>query len=143
MKIAIVGGGLAGIAAAHALLAQSRPVEVHLLEATGRYGGRALTDSTSIPGFAFDKGAQYIQDPGINPLTDLARELGFVTIEEDARYLLRVEKHGVWQDLRTTTPDVQAVVNDIQESYDTARTQANVIVAPKPRLDTQAEWFGQ
>jgi monoamine oxidase len=143
MKIAIVGGGLAGIAAAHALLAQNGQVEVHLLEATGRYGGRALTDNTSIPGFAFDKGAQYIQDPGINPLTDLARELGFVTIEENARYMLRVEKDGIWQDLPTTTPDVQAVVSRIQKSYDQASMQPNVIVAPKPRLDTQAEWFGQ
>ncbi len=56
MKVAIVGGGLAGIAAAHTLLGDARVSEVHLLEAAGGYGGRASTDSTSIPGFAFDKG---------------------------------------------------------------------------------------
>jgi monoamine oxidase len=143
MKIAIVGGGLAGIVAAHAVLKKNRQVEVHLLEATGRYGGRALTDSTSIPGFAFDKGAQYIQDPGINPLTKLAEKLGFVTIEENASYMLRVERDDVWQDLPTTTPDVQRIVENIQDSYDEASAQANVIVARKPRLDTQAELFGQ
>lgn len=143
MKIAIVGGGLAGIAAAHALLEKNQQVEVHLLEATGGYGGRALTDSTSIPGFAFDKGAQYIQDPGINPLTNLARKLGFVTIEENASYMLRVERDDVWEDLPTTTPDVQSIVKFIQDSYDESSVQANVIVAPKPRLDTQDELFGQ
>ncbi|MFL9874878.1 flavin monoamine oxidase family protein [Paraburkholderia megapolitana] len=142
MKVAIIGGGLAGIAAAYTLLEDSRVTEVHLLEATGKYGGRARTDTTSIPGFAFDKGAQYIQDPDINPLTQIAKALGFDTVEEDAKYLLRVDTDQGWKDESTTTPPVQAVVVRIQKSYDSAKEQPNVIVSEKPGKTDDVELFG-
>jgi len=142
MKVAIVGGGLAGIAAAHTLLGDAGVSEVHLLEARGGYGGRARTDSTSIPGFAFDMGAQYIQDPTTNPLTEIAKDLRFETVEEDASYELRVDEDGTWKDVDTTDPEVQAVVDSIRASYRVARTQPNVVVAAKPRFDTQVEMFG-
>jgi len=142
MKVAIIGGGLAGIAAAYTLLDDDRVQKVHLFEASGRYGGRARTDTTSIPGFAFDMGAQYIQDPTINPLTAIAKELGFTTIEEDAEYKLRVERDGQWVDRKTTTRAVQNVVDEIQASYDKAAEKPNVIVARKPRVDSDPELFG-
>lgn len=142
MKIAIIGGGLAGIAAAYTLLADPKVTEVHLLEATGRYGGRARTDTTSIPGFAFDMGAQYIQDPGINPLTQIAEVLGFETVEEDAEYLLRVDTGHGWVDRPVYEPDVQAVVEKIQNSYDIAREKPNVIVSAKPDKIDNTELFG-
>jgi monoamine oxidase len=142
MKVAIVGGGLAGIAAAHTLLGDARVAEVHLLEAAGGYGGRASTDSTSIPGFAFDKGAQYIQDPTTNPLTDIAKDLRFETVKEEDLYELRVDEDGVWADVDTDTPEVQDVVDAIQRFYDAAKSQPNVVVAAKPRFDTQVEMFG-
>ncbi|MGN6668994.1 MAG: flavin monoamine oxidase family protein, partial [Trinickia sp.] len=134
--------GLAGIAAAYTLLDDHRVDKVHLFEASGRYGGRARTDKTSIPGFAFDMGAQYIQDPSINPLTAIANELEFETIEEDALYELRVEDDGQWVDLPTTTPEVQDVVDDIQESYDKAAQYPNAVVARKPRVDKEQELLG-
>jgi monoamine oxidase len=142
MKVAIVGGGLAGIAAAYTLLGDPSVTEVHLLEADGGYGGRALTDTTSIPDFAFDMGAQYIQDPTLNPLTEIAKALGFETIQEVDSYMLRVNMDGKWKDVDPTTADVQDVVNGIQKSYDVAKTQPNVIVAKKPSFDTQVEMFG-
>ncbi len=142
MKVAIIGGGLAGIAAAYALLDGDRACKVHLFEANGRYGGRARTDATSIPGFAFDMGAQYIQDPTINPLTSIANELGFETIEEDAEYMLRVEEDSQWVDEKTTTPPVQNVVDEIQASYDKAAKRPNVVVARMPRVDNDPELFG-
>jgi monoamine oxidase len=142
MKVAIVGGGLAGIAAAHTLLADVRVTEVHLLEASGRYGGRACTDSQSIPGFAFDMGAQYIQDPSINPLTAIAKRLGFLTIPEDADYQLRVEAESGWTDEPVNTPSVQAEVDAIQDSFDSASQRPNVIVAPKPAAKTDVALFG-
>lgn len=142
MKVAIIGGGLAGISAAHKLLASSKVTEVHLLEAAGGYGGRARTDSTSIPGFAFDMGAQYIQDPDINPLVGIAKALGFKTVEEDASYLLRVDTDKGWVDEPIDTDDVQAEVNAIQASFDAAALKPNLIVAGKPSFDTQVEMFG-
>ncbi|HEX7638522.1 MAG TPA: NAD(P)/FAD-dependent oxidoreductase [Burkholderiaceae bacterium] len=143
MKIAIVGGGLAGIAAATQLL-ESGPEDltVHLFEASGRLGGRAFTDLRSIRGFAFDMGAQYLQDPKENPLVAIAEELGFETVEEDAEYLLRVDKGNGWVDEETTTPDVQAVVDRIQASFDRASRVDNQRVAPQPRHDTQVELLG-
>ena len=142
MKVAIVGGGLAGIAAAYTLLGDPSVTEVHLLEAEGGYGGRASTDTTSIPGFAFDMGAQYIQDPTLNPLTQIAKDLGFETVQEDADYKLRVDDDGTWEDVDTTDPEVLAVVQGIQTSYTLAKTKPNVVVAAKPRFDTQVEMFG-
>lgn len=142
MQVAIIGGGLAGISAAYALLASSKVTGVHLFEASGGYGGRARTDSTSIPGFAFDMGAQYIQDPDINPLVGIARALDFETVEEDASYLLRVDTDEGWVDKPTTEPEVQAEVDAIQASFDAAALQPNVIVAGKPSFDTQVEMFG-
>src|SRR4051812_34460948 len=142
MKVAIVGGGLAGIAAAYTLLADPGVTEVHLLEAEGGYGGRASTDTTSIPGFAFDMGAQYIQDPTLNPLTQIAKDLGFETIKEVDDYKLRADKNGTWQDVDTTDPEVVAVVKSIKKSYNLAKVKPNVVVAAKPRFDTQVEMFG-
>ncbi|WP_233838082.1 flavin monoamine oxidase family protein [Paraburkholderia sp. ZP32-5] len=142
MKVAIVGGGVAGIAAAYTLLADKRVSAVHLFEATGRYGGRACTDTMSVPGFAFDKGAQYIQDPTLNPLTAIAAKLGFHTVEERADYRLRVETENGWETLPTTEPAVQAIVDEIQASFDRNSKKPNVIVAGKPRKIGDAELFG-
>lgn len=142
MKIAIIGGGVAGIAAAYTLLADKNVTAVHLLEATGRYGGRARTDTTSIPGFAFDKGAQYIQDPTLNPLTAIAKKLNFETVEEDAVYRLRVETEDGWETLPTTEPVVQAVVDEIQASFDENSKKPNVIVSGKPRKIEDVQLFG-
>lgn len=142
MKVAIIGGGLAGISAAYTLLANPKITQVYLLEAGAGYGGRARTDSTSIPGFAFDMGAQYLQDPEINPLVGIAEQLNFTTVEEDATYMLRVDGDDGWTNEPTTTPDVQAVVDGIQSSYDVAETYDNMVVAPKPNMDTQVVMFG-
>jgi monoamine oxidase len=142
MKVAIVGGGVAGIAAAYTLLADKRVSAVHLLEATGRYGGRACTDTTSIPGFAFDKGAQYIQDPTLNPLTAIAEKLGFHTVKEHADYRLRVETEDGWETLPTSEPVVKEVVDEIQASFDKNSRKPNVIVAGKPRSIDDVELFG-
>ncbi len=142
MKVAIVGAGLAGISAAYTLLAHRAVTEVHLFEANDGFGGRARTDTTSIPGFDFDMGAQYIQDPDINPLVEIAKELKFTTVQEEASYMLRVDGDDGWVDMPTDTPDVRAIVDDIQKSFDAAMKHSNVIVARKPSFDTQVEMFG-
>ncbi|KAH7405556.1 hypothetical protein KP509_15G075900 [Ceratopteris richardii] len=71
--VIVVGAGLAGLHAAHAL--QKFSCEVTVLESRGRLGGRVHTDSTD--GFPVDMGASWLH--GVceeNPLSSLIGQLG-------------------------------------------------------------------
>ncbi|WP_353217763.1 NAD(P)/FAD-dependent oxidoreductase [Sandarakinorhabdus sp.] len=70
----IIGAGAAGIAAARALIA--RRFEVVIVEAAGRIGGRAYTEST-IFGAPYDHGCASLQGPRALPHVGLAHQLGF------------------------------------------------------------------
>ncbi len=72
--VVIVGAGSAGLAAAKSLIAAGNSVVI--LEAAGRIGGRALTESSSF-GIPFDHGCSWITAGNLNPYTDLARQYGF------------------------------------------------------------------
>ncbi|MCV6591527.1 MAG: FAD-dependent oxidoreductase, partial [Silicimonas sp.] len=67
-RIAVIGAGASGLAAASALAGQGR--EVQVLEARGRIGGRIWTDSRL--GMPLDLGASWIHGTSGNPLTALA-----------------------------------------------------------------------
>ncbi len=72
--VAIVGAGLAGLAAAQLLLRAGKNIVV--LEARNRIGGRTSTDNkTFFPGI-FDRGAQFFHQATDNPLVPLARAAG-------------------------------------------------------------------
>src|ERR1700754_5249576 len=99
-KIAIVGAGAAGIAAAHTLLdAQGIAVDVHVFEARAGYGGRAKTDvidNEQFGKFSFDMGAQYVQDPEFNPWAYIARLLGYPLQADDMFSQCWVKHEGAW-----------------------------------------------
>lgn len=73
--IVVVGAGAAGLSAAKTL--QSAGARFLLVEASGRRGGRAWTDTETLPGVAFDRGAHWLHAALENPLTPLAKALGF------------------------------------------------------------------
>jgi monoamine oxidase len=73
VDVIIVGAGAAGIAAARRLSAAGR--SFMLVEATDRIGGRCFAESRSF-GVPFDRGAHWIHNPDINPLTKLAPRTG-------------------------------------------------------------------
>lgn len=71
-RIVVVGAGLAGLAAAHALARKGFDVEV--VEARSRVGGRLHTVD------GIDLGAHWIHGTEGNPITNLARRVGLATV---------------------------------------------------------------
>lgn len=61
MKLAIIGAGLAGLAAAHKLRHSQAAIEIVIFEKSRGVGGRAAT--RRLHGATFDHGAQYIKAP--------------------------------------------------------------------------------
>lgn len=72
-KIIVIGAGISGLAAANQLK-ELGSMDVVILEARDRYGGRMLTDrSTEYP---LDLGASWIHGIYNNPITELANKYG-------------------------------------------------------------------
>lgn len=72
--VVVIGAGAAGLAATRIL--RERGVPVVTVEASGRIGGRAHTD-TRLFGVPFDLGAHWLHNAADNPFVRYAREQGF------------------------------------------------------------------
>ncbi|MFZ4405730.1 MAG: flavin monoamine oxidase family protein, partial [Paracraurococcus sp.] len=112
MDVLVIGAGAAGIAAARLLRARGRTVRV--LEAGRRLGGRAWTESASL-GVPFDHGASWIHGAERNPLTPIARDLGF-TLRDERR---RVRDILLFGD-RPATPAERAAHDAACEAWEAA-----------------------
>lgn len=77
-EVVVVGAGVAGIAAARQLLREG--LEVVVLEAADRIGGRAYTESESF-GIPFDHGCSWLQGPAGLPHVALAQASGFTLVD--------------------------------------------------------------
>jgi len=78
-RVLVVGAGVAGLAAARTLVAHG--VEVCVREARDRIGGRAA--GVDVGGFAFDLGANWLQQYDENALAPVAAGLGLTTVATD------------------------------------------------------------
>ena len=99
-SVTVIGGGIAGLAAASRLL-QAGVEDVVVLEASSRVGGRI--HSVEMSGQEIELGAQWIHGETDNELYDIALEMG-LTDDPDAPVLEDlgedfVDETGVvWQD---------------------------------------------
>lgn len=80
MKLAIIGAGVTGLAAAHRLHSAVPPLEIVVFEKSKAVGGRVATRRFN--GATFDHGAQYIKTPSL-PLHELlTKELAHETLHD-------------------------------------------------------------
>jgi len=83
--IAIVGAGVAGLSAAAAI--RGAGLRCELLEATGRIGGRAYTETpAALSGAPFDHGASWLHAAQRNPLAEIALRHGDQLSDSDAAW---------------------------------------------------------
>jgi monoamine oxidase len=78
-RVVVVGAGMAGLAAARALI--ERGIDVVVWEARDRIGGR--TAGVDVAGGAFDLGANWLQQYDENVLARLAERLGLTMVVTD------------------------------------------------------------
>lgn len=78
--VVVIGAGSSGLNAAHRLRQLGKTVTV--IEARGRIGGRAYTDTTTF-GFPFDRGCAWLHKADDNPYTPLAKQWGYTLQEHD------------------------------------------------------------
>src|SRR5438477_1661529 len=91
IDVAIVGAGAAGIGAARRLV-DSGTVSVLVLEARDRVGGRVHTIEPA--GFPLDRGAEWLHSADRNPLSPIARELGFSIHRRPPEWTTRLRRSG-------------------------------------------------
>jgi monoamine oxidase len=91
VDVAVVGAGAAGIGAARRLF-DSGTVSVLVLEARERVGGRVHTIAPA--GFPLDRGAEWLHSADRNPLSPIARDLGFEVHRRPPEWNSRLRRSG-------------------------------------------------
>jgi monoamine oxidase len=94
--VVVIGSGMSGLAAAHAL--HKADLKVLVLEARDRTGGRIWSKKLS-NGQVVDLGAAWIHDSEVNPLYKVAKKLGLETEATDYENLVTYNEDGTpWSD---------------------------------------------
>ena len=91
VDVAVIGAGSAGIGAARRLAEAGRVLSV-VLEARDRVGGRVHTIAPA--GFPLDRGAEWLHSADRNPLSPIARDLGFSVHQRPPEWTTRLRRSG-------------------------------------------------
>src|SRR5215813_1477653 len=91
VDVAVIGAGAAGIAAARRL-GEGDEFSVLVLEARDRIGGRVHTIEPA--GFPLDRGAEWLHSADRNPLSPIARDLGFRIHHRPPDWINRLRRSG-------------------------------------------------
>jgi monoamine oxidase len=139
----VIGAGAAGLAAGARLARAS--VKVAVLEAAGRIGGRAFTDTASF-GVPWDRGCHWLHSASVNPLRQLADEFGIAYLQRGSRQARDThlgdrwadedERNAVWTAIGTA---FDAVKHAGDEGRDVAASE--VIDRTTPWLRLTRHWL--
>src|SRR5215471_6540277 len=91
VDVAVIGAGAAGIGAARRLR-EAGTVSLVALEARDRVGGRVHTIAPA--GFPLDRGAEWLHSADRNPLSPIARDLGFRIHHRPPDWINRLRRSG-------------------------------------------------
>ena len=91
VDVVVIGAGAAGIGAARRLC-QAGTVSVLALEARDRVGGRVNTIAPA--GFPLDRGAEWLHSADRNPLSQIAKHLGFLVHGRPPEWTTRLRRSG-------------------------------------------------
>src|SRR4029077_17145631 len=91
VDVAVIGAGAAGIGAARRLH-EAGVVSVLVLEARDRVGGRVNTIEPA--GFPIDRGAEWLHSADRNPLSPIAKRLGFSVHRRPPEWTTRLRRSG-------------------------------------------------
>lgn len=130
-RVAIIGGGAAGIAAARHLA--ERGQDYVLLEAKPIIGGRCVTDHATL-GVPIDLGAHWFHSPALNPLVGHADLLG---IRYQRQALAgRYSRHGAW----LSAADQAACEAYVEDCFAQIAACDGDVAISELFPDTQAPW---
>lgn len=138
-SVLVVGGGIAGLAAAKKLKAQG--FTVTLLEAKDSIGGRIRTYQGL--GFPFEEGAGWIHGPRNNPIAHLAEDAGATTLEVDARNFPVYDVGGLPYDASTldkSYKDYDATLETVRKSGSLNESFADRFTALYPQKSKDRLW---
>lgn len=108
--VLVIGAGFAGLGAGRALLAERGELDVLVLEARERLGGRAHTD-TRFAGFPVELGAEFIHGEGV-PTWSFVERLGLNTVhwtkQDDSWVRLTDGRRLTMSEARAADPALEA-----------------------------------
>ncbi|TNF64896.1 MAG: FAD-dependent oxidoreductase [Rhodobacteraceae bacterium] len=141
--VVVIGAGAAGLGAARTLMHQGLTCVV--VEAAGRIGGRAWTESATF-GQPVDHGCSWISGATANPFTRMAREGGFTLVEHtdaetdlfdlDGTRASAAEEEAYW---RAWSAIDRAMARAGRSGEDVA---ASTVVPQMPWSATVQSWMG-
>jgi monoamine oxidase len=125
VDVAIIGAGAAGIAAARRLAGTA--ARIAIIEASDRVGGRCQTDTATF-GVPFDRGAQSLAAPDVNPVIPLATNAGFEIYQATANQRVRIGRRyartGEVEDYLTATVRASRAIVEAGRTRDVSSAQA-------------------